>query len=95
MKKTWGGRFKKPTDPQVEAFTESISFDWRLAPFDIEGSLAHVQTLVKAKLLTLLEGRKLSGGLREVKKLLETGRLPMDAALEDIQIGRASCRERV
>jgi argininosuccinate lyase len=84
MKKTWGGRFKKSTDPQVEAFTESISFDHRLAPFDIEGSLAHVQTLVKAKLLTSPEGRKLSAGLQKVKRLLATGKLPLDAKLEDI-----------
>lgn len=84
MKKTWGGRFKKPTDPQVEAFTESISFDHRLAAFDIEGSLAHVQTLVKAKLLKTAEGKKLTGGLQKVKKLLEAKKLPLDSSLEDI-----------
>ncbi len=84
MKKTWGGRFKKSTDPQVEAFTESISFDQRLAPFDIEGSLAHVQTLVKAKLLKSQEGKKLSSGLQKVKSLLESGKLPLDSSLEDI-----------
>jgi argininosuccinate lyase len=84
MKKTWGGRFKKPTDPQVEAFTESISFDHRLAAFDIEGSLAHVQTLVKAKLLKAAEGKKLIVGLQKVKKLLEAKKLPLDSSLEDI-----------
>ena len=84
MKKTWGGRFKKSTDPQVEAFTESISFDQRLAPFDIEGSLAHVQTLVKARLLKPQEGKKLSYGLQKVKKLFESGKLPLDSSLEDI-----------
>ncbi len=84
MKKTWGGRFRKSTDPQVEAFTESISFDQRLAPFDIEGSQAHVQTLVKARLLKPLEGKKLLSGLQKVRKLLETGKLPLDSGLEDI-----------
>lgn len=84
MKKTWGGRFKKPTDPQVEAFTESISFDHRLGVFDIEASLAHVQTLVKAKLVTSAEGRKLSNGLQKVGKLLKAGKLPVHSALEDI-----------
>ncbi len=84
MKKTWGGRFKKPTDPQVEAFTESISFDHRLAAFDIEGSLAHVQTLVKAKLLKPQEGKKLVAGLQKVRRMLETGSLPLDSSLEDI-----------
>jgi len=84
MKKTWGGRFQKPTDPLVEAFTESISFDHRLGSFDIEGSLAHVQTLVKARLLTASEGRKLSAGLLKVKELLLAGKLPLHSALEDI-----------
>ncbi len=84
MKKTWGGRFKKPTDPQVEAFTESISFDHRLAAFDIEGSLAHVQTLVKAGLLKPAEGKKLTAGLQKVKKLLEAKKLPLEPVLEDI-----------
>jgi len=84
MKKTWGGRFQKATDPQVEAFTESISFDHRLGPFDIEGSIAHVKTLVKAKLLTAVEGKKLVAGLQKVKKLLAAGKLPLDSSLEDI-----------
>jgi argininosuccinate lyase len=84
MKKTWGGRFKKSTNPQVEAFTESISFDHRLGLFDIEGSLAHVQTLVKAKLLTALEGKKLASGLLQIKKLLLAGKLPLHSSLEDI-----------
>jgi len=84
MKKTWGGRFKKPTDPRVEAFTESISFDYRLGPFDIEGSRAHVRTLVDAKLLTSAEGKTLLSGLLKVGKLLKAGKLPLDKNLEDI-----------
>src|SRR5579859_3914501 len=84
MKKTWGGRFQKSTNPQVEAFTESISFDHRLGLFDIEGSLAHVQTLVKANLLTAREGKRLAGGLQKVKKLLVAGKMPLQTSLEDI-----------
>ncbi len=84
MKKTWGGRFQKSTDPQVEAFTESISFDHRLGPFDIDGSIAHVRTLVKAKLLTAAEGKKLVAGLQKIKKMLAAGKLPLDSSLEDI-----------
>ena len=84
MRKTWGGRFKKATDPQVEAFTESISFDHRLGLFDIEGSQVHVQILVKARLLTASEGKKISSGLLKVKNLLIAGKLPLDTSLEDI-----------
>jgi argininosuccinate lyase len=84
MKKTWGGRFNKKTDPQVEAFTESISFDHRLGPFDIEASQAHVQTLVKAKLLTPAEGKQLSKGLAKIGKLLAQKKLPLNEGMEDI-----------
>lgn len=84
MKKTWGGRFQKATDPQVEAFTESISFDHRLGLFDIEASLAHVQTLVKAKLLKPAEGKKLANGLSKVRRMLVGGKLPLNTELEDI-----------
>jgi argininosuccinate lyase len=84
MKKTWGGRFQKSTDPQVEAFTESISFDHRLGLFDVEGSIAHVQTLVKAKLLTAVEGKKLVAGLQKIKKMLAAGKLPLNKSMEDI-----------
>src|SRR6185369_2789376 len=84
MKKTWGGRFKRSTDPLVEEFTESISFDRRLGSYDIEGSLAHVRTLVKARLLKPEEGKKLSRGLHSIKKLLSAGKLPLDSSMEDI-----------
>ncbi|HET9869777.1 MAG TPA: argininosuccinate lyase, partial [bacterium] len=84
MKKTWGGRFQKPTDPRVEAFTESISFDHRLGAFDLAGSRAHVRTLTGAGLLTAAEGRKLLAGLAQVEKKLKAGKLPLDRSLEDI-----------
>ncbi len=50
--KAWGGRFQKETDPRVESFTESISFDARLANIDIRGSQAHAQMLAKVGLIT-------------------------------------------
>ena len=76
MKKTWGGRFQKSTDPQVEAFTESISFDHRLGSFDIKGSLAHVQTLVRAKLLTASDGKNSLGLTAGSKASKNKGNFP-------------------
>ncbi len=43
MSKAWGGRFTEPTNTQVELFTESISFDARLAEVDVYGSQGHAQ----------------------------------------------------
>lgn len=45
--KLWGGRFTESTDEFVERFTASVSFDYRLYPYDIEGSIAHARMLQK------------------------------------------------
>ena len=34
---TWGGRFSESPDARVAVFTESVSFDARLAGHDIRG----------------------------------------------------------
>jgi argininosuccinate lyase len=48
--KAWGGRFQAATDARVEQFTESISFDARLADVDITGSQAHATMLAQVGL---------------------------------------------
>ncbi|MFP6766057.1 MAG: lyase family protein, partial [Planctomycetaceae bacterium] len=52
MSKAWGGRFQEATDQRVEAFTESISFDSRLADCDITGSQAHARMLAGVNLIS-------------------------------------------
>ena len=47
--KPWAGRFTQATDPRVEIFTESVSFDQRLAPHDIRGSVAHATMMGDTK----------------------------------------------
>jgi argininosuccinate lyase len=38
---TWGGRFTAGPAELMLKFSESVSFDRRLAPFDVAGSKAH------------------------------------------------------
>ena len=38
-------RFSLPQDPVFQQLNASISFDWRLAPYDIEQSRAHAKML--------------------------------------------------
>ncbi|HOM43638.1 MAG TPA: argininosuccinate lyase, partial [Bacillota bacterium] len=52
MAKLWGGRFKKQTAQAVDHFHSSIGFDWRLYPYDIQGSKAHVRMLGKQGIIT-------------------------------------------
>ena len=43
----WSGRFSEKTDELVARYTESISYDRRLYPFEIAGSKAHAEMLAK------------------------------------------------
>ena len=39
----WSARFSEPVSDLVKRYTASVFFDKRLAPHDIEGSLAHAE----------------------------------------------------
>ncbi|MEW6775738.1 MAG: argininosuccinate lyase, partial [Bdellovibrionota bacterium] len=82
--KLWGGRFSAPTDPAVEAFTESVSFDRRLAPFDLRGSIAHARMLGKIGLLPKGDAKKIVSGLEAILREVEAGKFQFDPALEDV-----------
>ncbi len=82
--KTWGGRFAGGTDARVEAFTESISFDQRLAPFDIEASQAHAKMLAHVGLLSGDEAAKIAKALEEIGQDIAAGKMQYSTALEDI-----------
>lgn len=39
----WGGRFSDGPADAVFALSRSVHFDWRLAPYDLRSSLAHLE----------------------------------------------------
>ena len=82
----WRGRFQQETAPAVQRFTESISFDWRLYKFDIQGSIAHAAALEKAGLLTADEQRQIEAGLRDIEKEIDEGHFPFRIELEDVHM---------
>jgi argininosuccinate lyase len=49
-------RFGEEQDPLFRRINSSISFDWRLASFDVEQSKAHARALAK---LEVLDGAEL------------------------------------
>lgn len=84
--KAWEGRFREKTNQLVEAFTRSVTVDFRLYADDIAGSIAHCKTLEKAHVLSASETRKIIRGLESVKRELDRGQfsfLPQD---EDIHM---------
>lgn len=82
--KLWGGRFTKETDQMVYEFQSSINFDKRLYPQDIAGSIAHVTMLAKQQILTEAERDTIIAGLTEIKNDIDSGKLIIDQAQEDI-----------
>ena len=86
MAKAWGGRFQQATDARVEKFTESISFDSRLADADITGSQAHARMLAKVGLLTSAEADQIVTELEEIRGVIVRGALPFRTELEDIHM---------
>ena len=84
MSKLWGGRFEGKTHALVEALGESVSFDARLAPWDITASIAHARMLGDCGIITQADAAKIIKGLKAVLKDIEAGKLAWDTALEDV-----------
>ncbi|WP_437204931.1 argininosuccinate lyase [Planctomicrobium sp. SH664] len=84
--KAWGGRFSEPTDKQVELFTESISFDSRLAAVDVRGSQAHARMLAHVGLISTSERDQICSALSEILREIERGKMEFKTSLEDIHM---------
>lgn len=70
----------------VETFTvgKDRELDMHLAPFDVLGSLAHIQMLESIGLLSKDEWRKLSDELKLIYKRIEAGDFKIEEGVEDI-----------
>lgn len=83
---TWGGRFSDGPSDLMKWFGESVSFDQRLAPFDVAGSKAHSAMLAKVGLLTEDERDAIHAGLDELLGEIDEGSFNWDASLEDVHM---------
>jgi len=84
--KAWGGVFNVPTDQRVEAFSESVSFDQRLADDDIDGSIAHSRMLAECGLISAAEADAIRDHLEEIRQEIAAGIFPFTASKEDIHL---------
>ncbi|KAG7321439.1 hypothetical protein KOW79_015854 [Hemibagrus wyckioides] len=82
--KLWGGRFVGNTDPIMEKFNASISYDQRMWDADIKGSKAYVKALHKAKLVTQEEMVQIRDGLDWVWGEWSSGTFQIKPGDEDI-----------
>ncbi len=79
-------RFQKAADKSVAEYTASISFDWRLYPYDIAGSIAHARMLAKQGIISEKEAETITGGLASIRDEIEQGKFQFKPELEDIHM---------
>ncbi len=83
---SWGGRFAEAPSDLMLRFSESVSFDKRLAPFDIEGSMAHAKMLAQTGIISKSECSQIVKGLKQILKEIEGGNFVWDTSLEDVHM---------
>jgi len=82
--KLWGGRFTGKTDPIMEKFNSSISYDKVLWDEDIEASLAYAKALGRCKILLEVEVEEIQSGLERVREEWRNGSFQIISSDEDI-----------
>ncbi|MGH2378358.1 MAG: argininosuccinate lyase, partial [Candidatus Limnocylindria bacterium] len=84
MTDLWSGRFAKPLDPRIRAFTSSLDLDRRIAGIDVRGSIAHARMLGRQGIVPEKDAGAIVAGLERIAADLEAGAFPWPADAEDV-----------
>jgi len=84
--KPWSGRFKEAVDDTVKQYTASVSFDRRLAEFDVAASLAHARMLRKVGVLSDQDLKDIERGMGQIQSEIRAARFPWSVDLEDVHL---------
>ncbi|MDQ3719857.1 MAG: argininosuccinate lyase [Actinomycetota bacterium] len=79
-------RLPNPQDPLFRALNSSVEFDFRLAPQDIRGSLAHARMLAREGIVDEEDLGSIERGLAEVREEVEKGRFEVQEGDEDVHM---------
>jgi argininosuccinate lyase len=79
-------RFAQPPDPAFRKINDSIGFDWRLGPYDVEQSRAHAAMLAARGIISDGDRQELDQGLEQVGRELRDGSFPFADGDEDIHM---------
>ena len=82
----WSARFSEPVSDLVKRYTASVSFDKRLAPYDIRGSLAHAQMLAEQKIITDADLAAIRQGMQQISDDIAAGQFEWLLDLEDVHL---------
>lgn len=70
----------------MEKFSQSLSFDKRLAHADLRGSIAHARMLARQGIISKTESDKIVKGLETIRTEIEKGTFPYREEFEDIHM---------
>jgi len=84
--RNWSGRFGEPVDELVKRYTQSVSFDRRLAGHDIRGSLAHARMLCKVGVLSAADLADIERGMAAIRDEIATGAFEWSIDREDVHL---------
>ncbi len=84
MPQLWGGRFHSSPHDLMEQLGESVSFDARLAPWDIRASIAHARMLGQCGILPKSDADAIIQGLQAIAADIAAGNVVWEKALEDV-----------
>ena len=79
-------RFSEPQDPAFQRLNASAAFDWRLGPYDVAQSRAHVAMLAAVGVISAANRDALLGALEEVARELDDGRFGFRPDDEDVHM---------
>jgi argininosuccinate lyase len=80
----WGGRFSKEAGAAMFALSRSVHFDWRLAPYDLRSSLAHLNSLKASAIIDKALAEKIRVAIKELQSEVASGKFAPIASDEDV-----------
>jgi len=83
---SWSGRFNEPVAELVKKYTASVGFDYRLAAYDIQGSIAHARMLSEQSIISRQDFTAIENGLQEIAQEIEAGQFEWLLDLEDVHL---------
>jgi argininosuccinate lyase len=69
----WGGRFSQSNADSTFALSRSVDFDWRLAPYDIRSSIAHLRILHASGIISAHSAEAIKEALDELSAEVASG----------------------
>src|SRR3954452_23973547 len=80
------GRFSSPPDPLFQRLNSSVSFDYRLAPYDLELSGAHARMLASRDIIGADDLGEIERGLAIIRGEIDDDSFQVERDDEDIHM---------